>query len=257
MRHLVLLTALLVHVQNHPVTGQTLKDVLKSDTSQSMTFGNNILWVDFANVLASEASNRISSSHWSIRVASHYSVLIRHGSHYKVYLNGALLCFKTYYKYCLRGNAVEQARELKSQHAPECMRLKFLQPKSSQNARIWDIPVPLGFQINLTVTDLKMTHHPRGQCYGNLGKDGPYTGQGLAIDNYGIVCQRTKRRSYFLPMSKARIILNHTHIPDCPVLEFMYGVIIPQESMKSYLTLAKIFFKVIYFTFFKTQKVVW
>ena len=254
----MLLTALLVNIQNQPMAAKTLKDVWKLQPSFNMTFGNTIFEIDLANIVASESDNhdnRLSSSHWSIRQALHHCSLIRHGSHYKVYLHGALLCLEQYYQFCIRGNAVAQVQELKSQYASECMQFRFSETTPSQNARIWDIHVPLGFHINLTVTNLQMNYHPRGHCYGNLVKDGRYTGQGLAIDNYTTVCQRTKDQSYFLPMSKARIILNYTRFPDHPDLEFMYQTIIPQASMKSYLTLLKsTFLNMFYFDLFQNTK---
>ncbi len=187
----MLLTALLVSVQKQPITGKTLKDILKLEPSLNLTFENNIVLVDLANIVATESSKRVSSSHWSILHASHHCLPIRHGNHYKAYLHGTLLCLKQYYQFCMWGNGVEHVQELKSQYAPECMRFRFSEITTSQNARIWDIYVPLGFHINLTVTDLKMTYHPCSHCHANLVKDGSYTRQGLAIDNYTRVCQRT------------------------------------------------------------------
>ena len=249
----MLLTALLVHVL--PITGQTLKDVLKSEPSQNVTFGNTIWGVDFANIAASETSNRLSSSHWSILHALHHCFLKRYSSNYEAYFRGVLLCLKQYYHFCIRGNAVTHVQEMKSLHAPECMRFRFSEPIPSQNAKIWDIHVPLGFHINLTVTDLQMTYHPRAQCYDIQLKDGRYTGQGLAIDKYTTVCQRTKHQSYSLPMSKVRIILNYTRIPDRPVLEFLYQAITKQEPMKSYLTKLKLtFLNVFYIDLFQNTK---
>ena len=153
------------------------------------------------------------------------------------------------------GNAVADVQELNSKHGPECMRLRFSETTLSQNAKIWDIHVPLGFHINLTVTNLQMTYHPRAQCYGIQVKDGRYTGQGLAVDNYNTVCQRTKDQSYLLPTSKALVILNYTHILDRPVLEFLYEAIIPQVSIEAYLTLLKLSSSnVFYIEFYQTKK---
>ncbi len=252
----MLLTALLVHVQKQRITGQTLKDVFKLEPALSMAHGNNYWGVDLSNMVASESSNRLSSSHWSIRYAFDQCLLIRYSSNYKAYLHGSLLCLKQYYQFCIRGNAVAQAQELTSQHAPECMRFRFAETTFCQNAKIWDIHVPMGFNINLTVTDLQMTYHPV-ECYDSQARDGRYTGQGLAIDNYTTVCQRTKHHSYLLPMSKARIILNYTRIPDRPVLEFLYQAITKQEPVTSYLTKVKLtFLNVFCFDLFQNNKTI-
>ena len=252
MRYVVLLPIMLIYVQKHSVTGQTLKDVLKFEPFGKITLGRKFWGIDLANLVASESSDWLSSSHWSIRHALHHCLRIRQSSNYKTDLHGAVFCLKQYYKFCIRENAVTHAQQLKSHHPPECMRFRFSETTLSQNAKIWDIHVPLGFHINLTVTDLQMTYHPRGQCYGNHVKDGRYTGQGLAIDNYTTVCQRTKHHSYLLPMSKARIILNYTRIPDCPVLEFLYEAITKPEPMNPYLTLLRLtLLNVFYFDLFQ------
>ena len=251
----MLLTVLMVHTQKQLITGQKLKDVLTSEPFLKSTFRNIFGGVDLTNNAASELSNRISSSHWSIRVASHHCLLIRHGSNYKVSLEGALLCLKRYYQFCMQRNAVPHIPELTSQYASVCTQFRFSEPSPSRNARIWDIRVPLGFHINLTVTDLQITYHPGAQCHDSQVNNGLYTGQGLAIDNYTTVCQRIKHHSYLLPMSKARIILNYTRIPDRPVLEFMYEAIIPQQTMDSYVTLLKLnFFHVLYLDLLQSTK---
>ena len=254
MRRVLLLTALLVHVHNYLVAGQKLQDILKSGPSRNMTL-RNIFWgIDLTNIVASESNNQLSSSHWSICHAFHHCLPIRHSSNYKAYLHGALLCLKQYYQFCIQGNAVAQVQELKSRHAPECMRFKFSETTRSRDAQIWDIYVPLEFHINLTVTDLQLTYHPV-ECHDSQARDGRYTGQGLAIDNYATLCERTKQHSYLLPMSQARMILNYTRIPDRPVLEFMYEAITKQGPTKSYLTLFRLtFLNVFYFDLFQNTK---
>ncbi len=58
----MLLTALLVHVQKHLVTGETLKYVLKLEPSRKITLENEVFGVNLANMVASEVSNRLPSS---------------------------------------------------------------------------------------------------------------------------------------------------------------------------------------------------
>ncbi len=255
----MLLTTLLVRVQNDFLPEQTLQDALNLGPILKKTLKNNYWGVDLGNTVVSESGNhdnRLSSSHWSIRQALHHCSLIRHGSHYKAYLHGALLCLEQYYQFCIGGNAVAQVQELKSQYVSECMQFRFSETTTSQNARIWDIHVPLGFHINLTVINLQMNYHPHAQCLEIPVKDGRYTGQGLAIDNYATVCQRSKQNSFLLPVSKARIILNYTRIPDCPVLEFLYMAITKKEPMKSYLTVFQShFLNVFRFYLFQKTKV--
>ncbi len=150
------------------------------------------------------------------------------------------------------GNAVVHVQEMTSQNELECMRFRFSETNFSQNAKIWDIRVSLGFHINLTVTDLQVTYHPRS--HSNLVKGGHYTGQGLAIGNHTAVCQRTTHQSYLLPTSEVRVILNYTWIPDRPVLEFMYEAI-ALESIESYLTLFDLnLFNLYYFESFQKTK---
>ena len=79
----MLLTALLVHVQKHLVTGETLKYVLKLEPSRKITLENEVFGVNLANMVASEVSNRLPSSQWSIRQALHLCLLIRNSSNYK------------------------------------------------------------------------------------------------------------------------------------------------------------------------------
>ena len=251
----MLLTALLVSVQKQSMAAKSLKDTFKLEPSLHRTFGNTFGGMDLSSIVSSELNNGLPRSHHSIHHALDHCLPIRHGSHYKAYIQGALVCFKQHYQYCLWENGVAQIKKLKSQYAPECMRFSFSEQTPSQNERKWNIHVSQGFHINLTVIDLQMAYHPRRHCHGSLVKDGRYTGQGLAIDNYATVCQRTKHHSYLLPMSKARIILNYTLVSDSPVLEFMYQTTIPQQSMKSNLTMLKVTFLSLYnFTFFKSTK---
>ena len=248
----MLITVLLVHKQ---ISGQILKDVLKKDPSLNRTFVKKFMGIDLTSIATDEPSNRLSSSHWSIRVALHRCLQIRYDRAYIAYLHGSLLYRKRYYQFCVRGNAVAHVQEWMAQYTPECMRFKFSEPTLSRNARIWDIHVPLGFHINLTVTDLQITYHPRGHCHGSLVKDGRYTGQGLAIGNYTAICQRVKHHSYWLPVTKVRVILNYTRLPDRPHLEFLYEAIFPWEPLESSLTLLRLnFFNVYYFQFSQNTK---
>ncbi len=255
MRHVVLLIAMLFNVKKQPTTGHTLKDVLKSEHFLKSPFWKIFLGVDVANIAASGQGNLLSSSQWSIRFASHYCLVITHGHNYKTYLYGTLTCLNGYHQFCIRGNAAAHVQEMTSERAPNCMQVRFSEQTPSQKARIWDIHVLPGFHINLTVTDLQMTYHPRGHCHDIVVQDGRYTGQGLAIGNYAKVCQRTKHHSYLLPMSKARVILNYTRIPDRPFLEFLYEAIIPQKSKESYITLWKLnLLNLFYFEFTQNTK---
>ena len=242
--------------QTQLLSGQTLKDILKLKLSvRRAVLKNYALGVDMSNIADSEPLNQLSSSQWSIHLALHHCLLIRHGSNYKAYIHGALLCFTGYYKFCMQENAAVRVKKLTSQYAPECMRVRFSEPVPSRNARIWDIHVPLGFHINLTVIDLQMTYHPLNLCLGNMVQEGRYTGQGVAIGNYTTICERTKHHSYLIPANRTVVILNYTHIPDCPVLDFLYEAIIPQKPMKSYLTLLKLsYINVLYFDFFRNTK---
>ncbi len=251
----MLITVLLVH--KHMISGQMLKHVLKKDPSLNRTFVKKFVGVDLTNIGTDEPSNRLSSSHWSIRVALHRCLQIRYDRAYIAYLHGSLLYRKRYYQFCVRGNAVAHVQEWMAQYTPECMRFKFSEPSLSWNARIWDVHVPLGFHINLTVTDLQMTYHPHGHCHGTLIKDGRYTGQGLAIGNYTAVCQRVKHHSYLLPVTKVRVTLKYTRLRDRPHLEFLYEVIFPWEPLESSLTLLRlIFLTYIVLNFLKTQRLV-
>ncbi len=127
--------------------------------------------------------------------------------------------------------------------------------RASRNAMTWDIHVPMGFQINVTVLDLHMTYHPQTHCHHSLMKNGRYNGQGLAIGNRTSVCQCTKRQSYLVPMNEVRLILNFTWIPDNPVLEYMYEAMMPRESMESYLTQFQLHFSdIVYFESFQSTK---
>ena len=61
--------------------------------------------------------------------------------------------FKEYYHFCMRGNVVAHVQELTSQYPRDCMQFRFSEPFLSRNARIWDIQIPVGFYINITVID--------------------------------------------------------------------------------------------------------
>ncbi len=100
-----------------------------------------------------------------------------------------------------------------------------------------------------------MTYHPRRHCNSRLVKGGHFVGQGLAVGNHTVVCQRSKRRSYFIPMNKVRMILNYTWIPDRPFLEFLCEIIIPRESVGAHLALFKLnALKVVCFERFQNPK---
>ena len=252
--HRVLLTALLAHIL-HCISGQkTLKEVLKSEPYRNRTLFREMKF-DFAIIAAIEPINRLPSLHWNIRVALQHCLLIHHATNYKAYVQGALVCLKEYYHFCMPGNAVTRVQELTSQYAPECMGFRFSEPIPSHNAEMWDIRVPMRFHINVTVLDLQMTYHPRTHCHHSRVKNGRYIGQGLAIGNRIAVCQRTKRQSYLVPMNEVRVILNFTWIPDNPVLEYMYEAMMPRESMESYLTQFQLHFSdIVYFESFQSTK---
>ncbi len=244
--HLVLLTALLGNVL-HCISGQTLKEVLKYRPFLSKTFFDKLFGSDFAIIAATGPINRLSSLHWNIRLGLRHCLMIYHGTNYKAYVHGTLVCLNGYYHFCMSEDAVTHVQELTSQYAPGCMRFRFSEPIPSQNAMTWDIQVNMVFHINLTVLDLQMTYHPQSRCHNSLVKDGRYNGQGLAIGNHIAVCRRTKHQSYLVPMSEVRVILNFTWLPDDPFLEFMYEVMMPREAMESYLTLFKLDFSQLYF----------
>ncbi len=204
----MLIIILLVHVQVCWLSGQTQKEVLTSKPYQDRTYF--YYTGEFANNAVQDAVSLISSSHMSVRFALHHCVLKQHLGLYQAYIRGALLCSEEYYQFCILGNDVVHAQKSTSKYATECMRVILSEPTPSQNARIWDIRVPAGFHVNLTVIDLQMTYHPHTHCHPNLVKDERYTGQGLAIGNYTAVCQSTKCHSYLIPVRKVRIILNYT-----------------------------------------------
>ncbi len=238
------------------LSAQTLKEVLKSEPFITRTFFHKVSEFDFAITAGIEPIDRLPSLHWNIRVALQHCLLIHHGTNYKDYVHGALVCCKGYYHFCMPGNAVTHGQELTSHYARECMRFRFSEPISCRNAVVWEIQVPMEFHINLTVLDLQMTYHlPYSHCDNSLVKNGRYIGQGLAIGNHSTVCQRTKHQSYLVPMSKVRVILNFTWIPDDPVLQFMYEAIMPRESVESYMTLFQLdFSQVLYFEGFQDTK---
>ncbi len=231
--HLAFVAVLLVNLQWHFTPAQNLNEVLKLQGQSEKTSS----WEKkrfFPSLDANEFDIRLSSWPWSIRVALNYCLPIQHAITYRTFQLGVRLCLKGYYRYCTTGNSVTNIPEMKPSFATECMRIRFSEAVFSCDAKTWDIQVPAGFNINLTVKYLEITYHPN--LSRDLIKNGNFLGHGLAIGNFTAVGERTKYRSYLLPANKVKVILNYAVIPDRPVLQFLFEAIIPHHTTDSYET---------------------